>query len=116
MAPETLFEPCLFDQFNVNEADGVHEMIFQSIQKCDIDIKKEMYGNIVLSGGNTLLPGFAERITTELDNKAPRKGLTKVIASDNRYNSVWVGASTLSSLSTFNEKWVTKEEYDQQGA
>ena len=39
------------------EAPGVHEQLYNSIQKCDIDIRRDMYSNIVLSGGTTMYPG-----------------------------------------------------------
>ncbi len=45
------------------ESAGVQETIFNSIMKCDIDIRKDLYSNIVLSGGTTMFPGMAERIS-----------------------------------------------------
>jgi actin-related protein len=56
-APEALFQPSLIGQ----ESAGVHETTYNSIMKCDVDIRKDLYGNIVLSGGTTMYPGIADR-------------------------------------------------------
>ena len=37
------------------EVAGVHETTFNSIMKCDIDIRKDLYANTVLSGGNIII-------------------------------------------------------------
>merc|ERR1719238_2699822 len=65
--PEVLFQP----HFIGNGALGIHDAIFQSIQKCDVDIKKHLYANVVLSGGTTMFQGIAERLTKELIALAP---------------------------------------------
>ena len=41
---------------------GFHELVYGSIMKCDIDIRKDLYSNIVMSGGTTMFPGIAERL------------------------------------------------------
>ena len=56
-APEALFQPSLLGL----ESAGVHEFTYNSIMKCDVDIRKDLYGNIVLSGGTTMYPGIADR-------------------------------------------------------
>merc|ERR1711881_838621 len=56
--PEALFKPSAIGL----EADGVHETVYKSIMKCDIDVRKELYANIVLSGGTTMFAGFAFRL------------------------------------------------------
>ena len=56
-APEALFQP----SFLGLEAHGIHETTYNSIMKCDVDIRKDLYGNIVLSGGTTMYPGIADR-------------------------------------------------------
>merc|ERR1711892_129040 len=48
--PEVLFQP----SFIGKEASGIHDTTFQSIMKCDVDIRKDLYGNVVLSGGTTM--------------------------------------------------------------
>jgi actin len=41
----------------------MHELSYNSIMKCDVDIRKELYSNMVLSGGTTMFNGIAERMT-----------------------------------------------------
>merc|ERR1719325_213618 len=78
-------------------------------------IRKDLYGNIVLSGGSTMFPGIADRMNKEIVAKAPSSMTVKIVAPPERKYSVWIGGSILASLSTFEEMWVTKEEYDDSG-
>jgi actin len=71
--------------------------------KCDIDIRKDLYGNIVLSGGTTMIPGLAERLNKEIVTLAPSTMRVKVIAPPERKYSVWIGGSILTSLATFQQ-------------
>ncbi|KAG9414383.1 Actin, aortic smooth muscle [Aphanomyces cochlioides] len=82
---------------------------------CDIDIRKGLYNNIVLSGGSTMFPGLAERMTKELTALVPPSLKVKVIAPPERKYSVWIGGSILASLSSFQEMWIAKAEYDECG-
>jgi actin beta/gamma 1 len=114
MAPEALFDPGLIKEGD--EALGMHDMSYASIQDCDVDIRMDLYGNIILSGGTTLYAGLPDRLEQEVDKKCPQQGSVKIIASADRYYCVWTGGSTLSSLSTFESQWITKEEYEENGA
>jgi len=109
--PEVLFQP----HFLGKEASGIHDTTFQSIMKCDIDIRKDLYANIVLSGGTTMFGGIGERMTKELTALAPSTMKIKVVAPPERKYSVWIGGSILSSLSTFQQMWISKAEYDESG-
>jgi actin-related protein len=109
--PEALFQP----SFLGRESSGIHEATYNSIMKCDIDIRKDLYGNIVLSGGTTMFPGIADRMQKEIVNLAPSTMKVKIIAPPERKYSVWIGGSILSSLSTFQQMWISKEEYDVSG-
>merc|ERR1711962_791825 len=53
------------------EACGIHEGCFNGIMKCDIDIRKDLYANTVLSGGTTMYPGIADRMQKEITALAP---------------------------------------------
>ncbi|KMS93923.1 hypothetical protein BVRB_026560, partial [Beta vulgaris subsp. vulgaris] len=97
------------------EQEGVHQLTYQSIMKCDVDIRKDLYGNIVLSGGTTMFDGIADRISKEVTALAPSSIRVKVVAPPERKYSVWIGGSILSSLSTFQQMWISKEEYDEAG-
>ena len=109
--PEVLFQPSLIGK----EASGIHDCTFQTIMKCDIDIRRDLYANIVLSGGTTMFPGIAERMTKELTALAPSTMKIKVVAPPERKYSVWIGGSILASLSTFQQMWISKAEYDESG-
>jgi len=109
--PEVLFQPSLIGK----EASGIHDCTFQTIMKCDVDIRKDLYANIVLSGGTTMFQGIGERMTKELTALAPSTMKIKVVAPPERKYSVWIGGSILSSLSTFQQMWISKAEYDESG-
>jgi len=108
---EVLFQPSLIGK----EASGIHDCTFQTIMKCDVDIRKDLYANIVMSGGTTMFPGIAERMTKELTALAPSTMKIKVVAPPERKYSVWIGGSILASLSTFQQMWISKAEYDESG-
>jgi actin-related protein len=108
---ELLFKP----SFIGLEAPGIHELTFKSIMKCDIDVRKDLYGNIVMSGGTTMFPGIPERLSKEVTALAPSTMKIKVVAPPERKFSVWIGGSILSSLSTFQAMWITRAEYDESG-
>uniref|UniRef100_A0A671KYK1 Actin, alpha skeletal muscle 2 n=3 Tax=Sinocyclocheilus TaxID=75365 RepID=A0A671KYK1_9TELE len=86
-----------------------------TIMKCDIDIRKDLYANNVLSGGTTMYPGIADRMQKEITALAPSTMKIKIIAPPERKYSVWIGGSILASLSTFQQMWITKQEYDEAG-
>jgi actin-related protein len=109
--PEVLFNPSLIGM----EAAGIHETTYNSIMKCDVDIRKDLYGNIVLSGGSTMFPGIADRMSKEITALAPSSMKIKVVAPPERKYSVWIGGSILASLSTFQQMWIAKSEYDESG-
>jgi len=109
--PEALFDPSMVGL----ESDGIHKLVYESIMKCDVDIRKDLYANIVLSGGSTMYPGIQERMEKEIKGLAPPTMKIKVVAPPERKYSVWIGGSILSSLSTFENMWIKKEEYDESG-
>uniref|UniRef100_A0A671UZF7 Actin, alpha, cardiac muscle 2 n=1 Tax=Sparus aurata TaxID=8175 RepID=A0A671UZF7_SPAAU len=82
---------------------------------CDIDIRKDLYANNVLSGGTTMYPGIADRMQKEITALAPSTMKIKIIAPPERKYSVWIGGSILASLSTFQQMWISKQEYDEAG-
>ncbi|VDN25610.1 unnamed protein product [Gongylonema pulchrum] len=126
------------------QSTGIHETTYNSIMKCDVDIRKDLYANTVLSGGTSMFPGIADRMQKEITALAPsfstfywfhplvirgsggdvgvRKSVMwqstmkiKIIAPPERKYSVWIGGSILASLSTFQQMWISKQEYDESG-
>jgi len=108
---EPLFQPNLIGK----ESDGIHKLTYDSIQKCDVDIRRDLYTNTVLSGGSTMFTGIDTRLNKEMTALAPSAVKVKIVAPPERKYSVWIGGSILSSLSTFQEMWITKDEYDESG-
>lgn len=111
--PEIMFRPSLIG----SEIVGIHEQCFQAIMKSDSDIRKDLYSNIILAGGNTMFEMFPERLCKEIQKLSPSttSSSVKVIALPERNYSAWIGASILSSLGNFQIMWITKSEYDEAG-
>ncbi|KAF2893344.1 hypothetical protein ILUMI_12830 [Ignelater luminosus] len=109
--PEALFQPSFLGM----EATGIHETIYNSIMKCDIDTRKDFYSNIILTGGSTMFSGIGDRMQKEITALAPSTMKIKIITPPDRKYSVWIGGSMLASLSTFQQMWISKQEYDEYG-
>jgi actin beta/gamma 1 len=120
--PEVLFQASiingkvdLLDGRLEGAVDGIHDCTFQAIMKCDEDIRKFLFANIVLAGGTTMIQGIGERMTKELTALAPSTMKIKVVAPPERKYTSWIGGSILSSLSTFQDVWISKAEYEESG-
>ena len=116
--PEALFQPSFLGIAGIHEAcksAGIHEACYNSIMKCDVDIREDLYANIVLSGGSTMFPGIADRMKKEMTALAPPMTCIKIIAPPERKFSAWIGGSILGSLSTFQQMCISKQEYDESG-
>ena len=109
--PEALFQPSFLGM----ESAGVHETTYNSIMKCDVDIRKDLYANVVLSGGTTMYAGIADRMSKEITALAPASMKVKIIAPPERKYSVWIGGSILSSLPAFRQSWISRQEYAESG-
>nr|QGN00872.1 ActL2 [Drosophila affinis] len=109
--PEALFRPSLLGM----EYGGIHQTTYKSILKCDVDIRRDLYNNIVLSGGTTMFAGLPERLLKEMSVLAPSNMRIKIDAPAQRNFSVWLGGSILSSLTAFQHMWVSKADYDEVG-
>ncbi|XP_076463117.1 actin, cytoskeletal 1A-like [Babylonia areolata] len=109
--PKSLFQPSFLGM----ESAGIHENCYNSIMKCDVDIRKDLYAAVCLSGGSTMYPGIADRMRKEITALAPPTMKIKVSAPPECKYSVWIGGSILASLSTFKQMWISKQEYDESG-
>eukprot|EP01095_Lingulamoeba_sp_RSL-Kostka_P007073 TRINITY_DN2233_c3_g1_i1.p1 TRINITY_DN2233_c3_g1~~TRINITY_DN2233_c3_g1_i1.p1 ORF type:complete len:443 (+),score=153.22 TRINITY_DN2233_c3_g1_i1:149-1477(+) len=113
--PECLFRPELLHE-NPGYT-GVHQMIVNSIAKCDIDIRKELYNSILVSGESACYDGFIDRLHSELVLIAQSHRL-KIISSNvpvERKHAIWIGGSILGSLGSFHQIWISKKEYEEKG-
>ena len=108
---EPLFNPSLIGL----SAAGIQDLVYNSIMKCDCDIRNNLYANIILSGGSTLFPGMGERIQREISKLAPPNTKVNVLSDPERRYSSWKGGSVLASMDQFERMCVSKEEYDEYG-
>ncbi|KAG0240178.1 Actin-like 6A [Actinomortierella wolfii] len=119
--PEIMFNPKDFLRNPTTEQEnliGLPQLIFNSAQACDIDFRPTLFSNVVLTGGNTLFPGFADRLHWEL-NSMPHSYKVKLHAPGNtveRKCGSWLGGSIIASLGTFHQLWISRKEYDEHGA
>ncbi|XP_020561954.1 actin, cytoplasmic 3-like [Oryzias latipes] len=109
--PEALFQPSFLGM----ESSGIHEMTYNSIMKCDIDIHENLYANTMLSGGSSMYPGIADRMQKEITALAPPTMKIEIFTPPERKYSVWIGGAILASLTTFQQMWISKQEYDESG-
>ncbi|KAI4175838.1 MAG: hypothetical protein Q9188_003837 [Gyalolechia gomerana] len=106
-APEILFDPELIGL----EYPGLHQMVVDAINRTDMDLRKSLFGNIVLSGGSTLCKGFGDRLLHEVQRLAVKDMRIKIFAPPERKYSTWIGGSILAGLSTFRKMWVNIDEW-----
>ena len=98
--------------------EGVHDMAYSAITKCDMLLRRPLFENVVVSGGTTLLPGFCERLEKELHLKAPPSVNVKVALGKGdaaRRHACWVGGAIYASLSTFEKACISRENYEEYG-
>jgi actin-related protein len=127
-AVEPLFQPSVLGL----DVGGLHVATYNSIMACDVDIRKDLWENVVLvslslycykeiltisyqAGGTMMYPGIADRIQKDLTALCPSSMKVKINAPPERKYSTWVGGSILASLSTFQQMWISKEEYNESG-
>ncbi|EFC41506.1 hypothetical protein NAEGRDRAFT_60797 [Naegleria gruberi] len=109
---ELLFQPHLIGL----DILGIHESVITSIRKCDIDCRKLMFNNIILSGGSTLMKGIVERLRNELVEST--SSCTKIAVKDvpERRFLPWIGGSIAASLSTFQSLAISATEFAEAGS
>lgn len=112
IAPEVLFNPSIAGM----EFPGLHEFLDSAIKKMDLDLRKNFYGNIVLSGGNTMVNGFAERLANEMEPLVAEKTKLTILAAEiDRSCLVWKGASSIINVDSFSSLWISKKDYEEHG-
>lgn len=111
LCPEVLFKPSMLGL----ETSGIHQTIYNSIKKCDKDLRKDFYKNIVLSGGSSMYPGLSNRFHKELSNLNTDYNRVQILTHPDGNYSVWVGGSILASMSSFKDMCITRKDYDETG-
>ncbi|OQS04115.1 actin [Thraustotheca clavata] len=122
-ATEALFSPHLIDV----EGAGLSDMVFDMCQKAEIDIRPELYKNIVLSGGSTMYPGLPSRLEKDIkdrylkdvlrgDKSRLSKFRLRINDPPRRKHLVFLGGSVLADMMKDNDQfWISKQEYEEQG-
>ena len=111
LAPECFFNPGVLGK----ELPPLDDIIVGAIGECEVDLRRELYSNIILSGGSTMFPGIKERLSMEIKEQIADSVDVKILAPPERMYSVWIGGSILSSLKTFHNMWLTRREYKELG-
>ncbi|KAJ3289694.1 Actin-like 6A [Borealophlyctis nickersoniae] len=123
--PEVLFNPSLIlndskkpEDPTAPQPQSIQQLVQTAVNSCDIDIRSQLYGSVVLTGANTLIQGFADRVSYELHQVAPgvKIKLQAAGGSAERRFGPWIGGSILASLGTFHQLWVSKKEYEEVGS
>jgi actin-like protein 6A len=127
IVPEIMFKPSIIEELklkgppiidDLQNAMSLPQQVLASIQNADIDARKDLFGNVVLSGGGTMYMNCKERLESAIFDHAPQNVKTKVTASQNaveRRFATWIGGSILASLGSFQQMWMSKAEYDEFG-
>ena len=112
-ANEILFNPDE-DEQKEKGVMSLKNMVVDSINKCDNEIKNDIKENICLTGGTTLLKNFPEKLKNEISDSS--EGINfNLSAEQERLFSTWIGGSIVSSLDNFQFMWVSKKEYNDNG-
>ncbi|CAG7734518.1 unnamed protein product [Allacma fusca] len=97
---------------------GVGGLVTTSVGMCDVDLRPALYGSVIVTGGNSVLQGFTERLNRDLSSKTPPSMRLKIVAvtgSSERRFGAWIGGSILASLGSFQQLWISKQEYEESG-
>ena len=111
-APELMFQPDLAKK----KYSGLHQLVYESVMRCDEKLRSRLLTNIMLTGGNSLIPGLETRLQKELSQLLPKNTIVRVQAQKGRENFTWNGGAHLCSLSSFQRLWLTKQDYMETGA
>ncbi|XP_054994196.1 actin-like protein 10 [Sorex araneus] len=114
--PEPIFQPGLLGQ----SGPGLPTLAFQALQKVPTTLRGRLANTVVLAGGSTLFPGFAERLHKELEAQFQQHGdhtvQPRLVADPRRGTAVWTGGSMMASLHSFQCHWMTRAMYQECGS
>ncbi|XP_022187474.1 actin-like protein 6B [Nilaparvata lugens] len=119
--PEALFDPSLVQMKGGvvgNTMLGAGHIVSTSVGMCDVDVRPALYASVVVTGGNSIIQGFPERLSRDLSVRIPSSMRLKLISangcSERRFGS-WIGGSILASIGTFQQMWISSQEYEESG-
>lgn len=128
MGPEIFFSP---EIASPDFSTPLPDLIDQVVQACPIDARRDLYKNVVLSGGSTTFKDFSKRLQRDLKaiveerlaytrdlsgvvNKTDQLAV-KVVSHTNQRYAVWNGGSLFASMDQFPSYCHTKAEYEEYG-
>lgn len=114
--PELFFRPELDERADRSDSLGVHRLLFDAVRRSPEETRAELYGNVVLAGGCTLLRGFDARLEREFRGLAPAGAKVLISAPEDRLRAVFAGGSVVGSLPTLEATWLSRETYAEVGA
>ncbi|KAF8822635.1 actin like protein ALP2a [Cardiosporidium cionae] len=122
---ELLFQPQNIPEFSHHSSSpdfrGLPQAIVDCVLKCDVDIRKDMLNAIILTGGTSLMPGLIDRVNLSLHedeallSSAIKYKIVAPSTTIERRFGVWLGGSILASLGTFQQLWISRQDYDEHG-
>lgn len=114
---ESLFSPIACLPPNPTDMKPLIALVQESFATMDIDLKSNFGSSVVLTGATTLLPGFTDRMYAELHHMLPgiKVKVTAAGGSNERKHGAWIGGSILASLGTFQQSWISKQQYEEMG-
>ncbi|KAJ3200383.1 1-phosphatidylinositol-3-phosphate 5-kinase, partial [Entophlyctis luteolus] len=114
--PEIMFNPTLAPQYADGSVPGLQQLVHAALTACDPELRATLFTNVVVTGGNSLLPGFIERLNNTMSHSMGMKHRIHAAGStaERKYAS-WIGGSILGSLGNFHQMWISKAEYDEKG-
>ena len=97
---------------------SLQDTLASAVMSCEPDVRRDLVGNIIFTGGASGLPGLLERLTREFVPLAPVGTKPRWLSAsrEERALGTWLGGSILGSLSGFPELWFSKAEYAEHGA
>ena len=119
--PEALFDPSMVQMRGGmvgNTMLGVGHIVTTSVGMCDIDVRPALYGSVIVTGGNSFIHGFPERLNRDLLMRISSSIKLKLISANEcaeRRFGAWIGGSILASNGTFQKMWISSQDYQESG-
>ncbi|KAL4915185.1 actin family [Aspergillus aurantiobrunneus] len=111
--PEILFTP---SDIGMKSA-GIPDIILQSLSVLPTGLHPAFLANVLVVGGNSLIPGFMERLETELRQIASAGCVVRVRRPKDPIRSAWLGASRLATNKEELRKIaISRQEYQENGS
>ena len=109
---EALFDPSLLGR----EEQGLAHCVRGAIDDAPVDLRRDLFAAVVLSGGASLMAGLGARLEADLADGVAAGVRVKVHATESPQLLAWQGGAQLASLPDFQAMWISRAEYEVTGA